>query len=187
MLWLSPAIFCSVCQNAQNTRQNRFLCLSREITFTTALSAAGTNGTKGSHSPSHHGQRGRVTSAAEAVLIYTCRAFGPTPSSALGLGTGLMGQPCNPACATCKRQQNRLKGNLPQEFATDCLTNLCSCPGISPWRVCLSSSTSRAREGKSQNLGGRNVVAEGLRCASEPLSPLGTRQVSVAVKSLFSS
>lgn len=47
----------------------------------------------------------------------------------------------------------------------------------------MSSSTSRAGEGKSQNLGGRNAVAEGLRCASQPPSPLGTRQVSVAVKS----
>lgn len=139
------------------------VCLSREITITTALSAGWTKGTKGSDSPSHRGQRGRVTSVAGAVLIYTCGAFGPTPSSALGLGTGFTGKTYNPDCATLQEAAEQLKGNLHQGFATDRQTNLHSCPGISPWRVCLSSSTSRAREGKSQKLGGRNAVAEGLR------------------------
>lgn len=80
-----------------------------------------------------------------------------------GFGNRVHGKTYNPDCATLQEAAEQLKGNLHQGFATDRQTNLHSCPGISPWRVCLSSSTSRAREGKSQKLGGRNAVAEGLR------------------------
>lgn len=71
---------------------------------------AGQRGQRGSHSPSHRGQRGRVTSVAGAALIYTCGAFGPTPSSALGLGTGFTGKPTTLTVLHCKRQLNSSRG-----------------------------------------------------------------------------